>query len=111
MDMGIEFSAYLRYVAALIFVLGLIWGVGILLRRGMGHRLGLKRAGEASLKIAEILPIDARRKLVLIRHRDREHLLLLGHEHSLVVAEHQHNDVDIVSGTEALRILKKESIQ
>lgn len=87
MEMGIEFSAYLRYVAALIFVLVLIWVASLLLKRGMGRRLGLKHSSEASLKIVEVLPIDSRHKMVLVQHRDREHLLLLGTDHALAVSE------------------------
>ena len=85
MEMGIEFSAYLRYVAALIFVLVLIWLASLLLKRGMGRRLGLKRPDEASLRILEVLPIDSRHKMVLLKHHERQHLLLLGNDHALVV--------------------------
>jgi flagellar protein FliO/FliZ len=35
--------------------------------------------------VVETLPIDGRQRLVLIRRDDREHLLLLGHERSLVI--------------------------
>ena len=95
MEMGIEFSAYLRYVAALIFVLVLIWLASLLLKRGMGRRLGLKRPDEASLKILEVLPIDSRHKMVLLKHQEREHLLLLGNDHALVVAEQPHHSCNV----------------
>ena len=76
---------YLRFLLALAAVLGLItlfaWGA----RR---FRLGgLAGAAMASgrLEVVESLPIDGRQRLVLIRRDDREHLLLLGTERSLVI--------------------------
>lgn len=104
MEMGIEFSAYLRYVAALIFVLVLIWLASLLLKRGMGARFGLKRPEEASLKILEVLPIDSRHKMVLVKHHEREHLLLLGNDHALVVAD------GLESAQETIATVKKESV-
>lgn len=111
MEMGIEFSAYLRYVAALVFVLVLIWLAGHVLKRSMGRRLGLKRPEEANLRILEVLPIDSRHKMVLLKHREREHLLLLGNDHAVVVAEqaHQEETPDTPSVTETtLGTMKKE---
>lgn len=68
---------YGRFLAALVFVLGLIALVAWLARR---FRLGPGGAPGAARRLAvlETLPLDARRKLVLIRRDDTEHLLLLG---------------------------------
>lgn len=79
-----ELIDYGRFVAALLFVLGLIALVAWLARRfrlGPGHAPGAARR----LAVLETLPLDARRKLVLIRRDDTEHLLLLGAEGSHVV--------------------------
>jgi flagellar protein FliO/FliZ len=68
---------YGRFLAALLFVLGLIALVAWAVRR---FRLGVGATPGAARRLAvlEILPLDARRKLVLIRRDDAEHLLLLG---------------------------------
>jgi flagellar protein FliO/FliZ len=67
---------YGRFLAALLFVLGLIALAAWLARR---LRLGTGAAPGAPRRLAvlETLPLDARRKLVLIRRDDTEHLLLL----------------------------------
>jgi flagellar protein FliO/FliZ len=68
---------YGRFLAALLFVFGLIALVAWLARR---FRLGGATTPGATrrLVLLETLPLDARRKLVLIRRDDTEHLLLLG---------------------------------
>lgn len=75
---------YGRFLAALLFVLGLIALVAWLARR---FRLGMAAAPSAARRLAvlETLPLDARRKLVLIRCDDTEHLLLLGADGNHVV--------------------------
>jgi flagellar protein FliO/FliZ len=67
---------YGRFVAALLFVLGLIALTAWLARR---FRLGPggPPGGARRLAVLETLPLDARRKLVLIRRDATEHLLLL----------------------------------
>jgi flagellar protein FliO/FliZ len=75
---------YARFVAALLFVLGLIALTAWLARRlrlGQGGVPGAARR----LAVVEALPLDARRKLVLIRRDATEHLLLLSPEGSRLV--------------------------
>jgi flagellar protein FliO/FliZ len=75
---------YLRFLAALGFVLGLI---GILAWIAARYRLGSVSAkGTRRLAIVEALPIDPRRKLVLIRCDDREYLMLLGQDGNRLIA-------------------------
>jgi len=81
-----EFDSYLRFLLALLFVLGLIGGAALLARRFFVGARFLPKPGRSNrLRIEEILPIDARRRLILIRHDQREHLLLLGAGQDLVV--------------------------
>ena len=88
-----DYSDYFRFAAALLLVLGLIGGLGILLRRygGIigGGALASRHAARAKrrLSVEEVLPLDARRRLVLVRRDGREHLLLLGPEGDRVVEE------------------------
>jgi flagellar protein FliO/FliZ len=71
---------YIRFVAALVFVLALIGLFGFLLRR-FGPNAGLpvqRRGTQRRLGVVEVLPLDARRRLVLVKRDGVEHLLLLG---------------------------------
>ncbi|OAN50226.1 hypothetical protein A6A04_02140 [Paramagnetospirillum marisnigri] len=82
-------TAYLRFLLSLTLVLGLIfavtwairrWGAGVLvpkLARGAG--------GARRLALVDVLSLDGKRRLVLVRRDDREHLLLLGINGDLVV--------------------------
>ena len=81
-----EFTAYFKFLLALVFVLGLIglmaWGT-----RRIGIMRGTVRAGNGKrrVEIVEIAPIDSKRKLMLVRRDRTEHLLLLGTTGDLVV--------------------------
>lgn len=80
-----EVMEYLRFALALVFVLGLVAGCS-----WFGKRMGLapraSAAGTAKrLAIIEVQPVDARRKLVLIRRDDREHLVLLNGDQDLLI--------------------------
>ena len=80
---------YLRFVFALAFVLGLI-GVLYLLARQYGARrlggLGMGRMGPGGrLTVVEVRPLDARRRLILVRRDEVEHLVLLGHDRDTVI--------------------------
>lgn len=83
MDMG----QYLSFLLALIFVIGLIAGMAVVLRRfSPSARLAARlRPHRKRLAVVEAAPIDGRRTLVLVRRDETEHLLLLGHTHDLVV--------------------------
>ena len=76
MDLG----EYFRFFLALGVVLLMIAGLAALVRRsGLGGRLAMAPAhGERRLAVVEVRPLDAKRKLVLLRRDDREHLVLLG---------------------------------
>lgn len=67
----------LQFAAALVLVLALIGLSTVAARRlGLGH--AGRRSAPRRLAIVEVLPVDARRRLVLVRCDKREHLLLLG---------------------------------
>lgn len=83
-----DLNDYLRTVFALLFVLGLIGLLYLLARQYAARRLGpgATRGGlGARLGIVEVRPLDGRRRLVLVRRDDVEHLLLLGPERDLLV--------------------------
>lgn len=81
-----ELGLYLRFLLALVFVLGLIGAIAWLARRfGLGGRLAPNTGRERRLGVVEVTTLDARRKLVLLRRDDAEHLVLLGPGQDLLV--------------------------
>ncbi len=68
-----------RYLAGLLFTLGLIFGLWYLLRR---YAPGLVRGAPVSsgktLFVRESLSLDPRRRIVIVGEGAREHVLLLG---------------------------------
>jgi flagellar protein FliO/FliZ len=83
--MDLEFETYIRFVLALVFVLALIGLIAWLARRfGLAGRLPVSR-GPRRLRIVEVAPIDARRRLVLLGRDGVEHLVLLGANSDLVI--------------------------
>ena len=81
-----ENTDYLTAVVALAFVVGLIallgWGVR---RFGLIPGASAVIRGGRRIKIVEVTPIDVRRKLVIVRRDQAEHLLLLGTQRDLVI--------------------------
>ena len=73
-----DLAGYTQTILALIFVLALIGTLTALARRfGFGYRRA-STGGQRRLSIVEIMPVDAKRRLVLLRRDDHEHLVLLG---------------------------------
>ncbi len=71
-----ELNQILRLIFALVFVVALMGGLGMVMRRVNGGRFA--RNIHKRLQIIEALPLDARRKLVLLRRDNVEHLVILG---------------------------------
>lgn len=73
-------AQYLRFLAALAFVLALIAVVAWAARRwGLAGAVGASKRGRPRrLALVEVLSVDAKRRLVLVRRDGVEHLILLG---------------------------------
>ena len=81
-----EPGTYLRFVLALVFVLALIGLVAWLARRfGLAGAAALPRGRQRRLAVVESLAVDGKRRLVLVRRDDVEHLILLGTGPDMVV--------------------------
>lgn len=82
-----DLTTYLRFLLALVAVLALIGVLAWLARRyGFGGVAATRPGGRIRrLGIVEVLPIDARRRLVLIRRDGVEHLILTGAPDDIVV--------------------------
>lgn len=74
-----DLDIYFRFLLALLFVLALIAALTWAARRfGIGGHLAPNTGKSPRLKIVEVKTLDPRRKLILVRRDDREHLILLG---------------------------------
>ncbi|WP_340149781.1 flagellar biosynthetic protein FliO [uncultured Sneathiella sp.] len=79
---------YLKYIVGLLVVLGLIALITLLARRfGMVPRATRDPSSPKRLSVTDVIAVDAKRRLVLVKRDDREHLLLLGPERDLVVEQ------------------------
>jgi flagellar protein FliO/FliZ len=83
-----DMSGYFQFAMALLFVLALILMLAYAAKRfGLMARVTVNstKTKDKRLNIVEILPVDARRKLMLIRRDGVEHLIMLGHERDIVI--------------------------
>lgn len=75
----------IKFIAAFVFVIGAMFAFGWIVKRsGLGGPV-IKMGAKRRLKLVETIAVDHRRRLVLVRRDDREHLLLLGPDHASVV--------------------------
>lgn len=83
--MDLDYTDYLQFVFALIFVLALIGGFAMVARRlGLGYRTPRGKQAKR-LSLIEVLPLDAKRRIALIRRDSVEHLILLGANNDLLI--------------------------
>lgn len=80
-----DYADYLKFLASLLFVLGLMGGLWLVLKKMGFNGAVMTPADKRRLKIVEVLPLDARRKAVLLRRDDAEHLVILGANGETVV--------------------------
>ncbi len=81
-----EWTIYLQFFLALVFVLGLIMGMSWLLKRfGFGDSAKGPLARRRRVSMIESAAIDNRHRVVLVRRDDVEHLVLVGPNTSQVI--------------------------
>ncbi len=84
--LDINLTDYLKYALALVFVVSLIGIVALIARRaGFGLSTNVHGKRQRRLGIVESLNIDGKRKLVLIKRDNIEHLILLGTDSDLLI--------------------------
>jgi flagellar protein FliO/FliZ len=78
---------FLQYGLALVFVLALIGLVALVAKRlGVGGAVARRHGGRnRRLGVSEVLPLDGKRRLLLIRRDQAEHLVILGPNTETVV--------------------------
>lgn len=73
-----EWPALFKMLAAMVFVLGLMGGLYVILRK-LGFSGHIQQVGHKSrLKIVESIPVDPRRRLALVQRDDVQHLVIFG---------------------------------
>ncbi len=79
--------SWIRVIITFCAVLALMAGLGGALKYLSSHgvTLGPKSLRPKRLKVVESLILDTRRRCVIVRCDEREHLLLLGHQNDIVV--------------------------
>src|SRR5690242_9210268 len=79
----------ITFVIAFIVVLALIAGTAWLVRRFAGNRLGANanRGRMPRLAVIDAAAVDGRRRLVLVRRDNIEHLLMIGGPTDIVVEQ------------------------
>jgi len=86
---GAEGSLIVRFVVAFVIVLALIGLTFWLIRRFGSARVGTaaQRGRQPRLAVIDAAPIDGRRRLVLVRRDNVEHLLMIGGPTDVVVEQ------------------------
>ncbi len=79
---GSDLPQLLRIIAAFAFVMALMGGFLIVLKK-----MNLAQGGNAKrrLKIVEVLHLDSKRKLAIIQRDEKQHLVLLGSSSETVI--------------------------
>ena len=86
---GAEGSLIVRFVVAFVIVLALIGATFWVIRRFGGTRVGAaaQRGRQPRLAVIDAAPVDGRRRLVLVRRDNVEHLLMIGGPSDIVVEQ------------------------
>lgn len=79
-----DMVVFLKFLAALIFVLSLMGLLSFALKRIKPSGFSSK-SGRRRIEIIEVLPLDVRRRAVLLRRDDTEHLVILSSSGETVV--------------------------
>lgn len=81
-----SWGIYVQAVSSLILVIGLMLAALWVVRRYGVAGLNVARSpGKRRLALVEVMPLDGRRRLVLVRRDDTEHLLMIGGSTDLVI--------------------------
>jgi flagellar protein FliO/FliZ len=98
-----ELSAYFRFVAALLFVLGIIGVFALLARRFVPGARNINRRGvKRRLSVIEVVPVDTKRRLVLLKRDDTEHLVMLGPNGDTVIERNIGTQFSEILGNQSL---------
>ena len=81
-----ELPDIVRVLAALAFIIVLMGGLSFVLKKlGLAENVHTPKSDKPRLRIVESLPLDARRRLVLLQRDDKQHLVILSASGETVV--------------------------
>lgn len=85
----------IRSLSALGFVVALIYGLGVIVQRIRPLQLSMNQdKPESRLRTIETHTIDARRKLLLVRFDDQEHLIMLGADGETLISTQAAKEIE-----------------
>lgn len=102
---------YLKFIFALGFVIFLLLGLSFLAKKyGLMAKITLKRpkSDQKRLHITEILPIDAKRRLLLFRKDNKEYLVMLSTEKDLLLDQDMEIPPEILKSEEEFKKQKNK---
>jgi hypothetical protein len=101
---GIEMLQIVRYVGAFVVVLALLLAAIWLVRRlGPSRPVTMTRGRQPRLAVIDAAAVDSRRRLVLIRRDNVEHLLMIGGPADLVIEQNIMRAVPVAATRDATR--------
>lgn len=80
----IDSISILRLVTSFCLVLGLMGALALLLRY-LNNRSFMPVGSKRRLNVIETLPLDHKRKAMILQCDNRQHLIILGHENETVI--------------------------
>lgn len=71
---SMEYYLYIKVFFSLIIIISMIYGIAIISKR---MRFLQHNGDKCSLKLQEVLVIDYKNKIILVKHEENQYLLLL----------------------------------
>jgi len=81
----IDFPQILKMIAAMAFVIALMAGLSVLMRKLNLNERGAKGGTKKRLKVLETLSLDSHRRAVILSCDEKEHLVILNANGETVV--------------------------
>lgn len=95
-----DLPQFMRLIIALAIVIALMGGLSFILKKlGLAQNANLKSGDKRRLKIVESLPLDARRRIVILQRDDVQHLVILGANGETLIEK----DIPLVDGSDKIK--------
>lgn len=95
-----DLPQFMRLIIALAIVLILMGGLSFVLKKlGLAQNTNVKSGDKRRLKIIESLPLDARRRVIILQRDDKQHVVILGANSETVIEK----DIPLVDGSDKIK--------